>query len=197
MDKKEMVNYKTLINGIYGECLGVIYLEMIRKASGKFLDAEKLKDFSRDLWEKLYSKDYSNKETLFIGYCEDAYSFNPNTSVEKIDHWYKVYEENGSQWVDKIEIIKEKAEIIAKGVCINEAFDIMRKEIDENMTDCKFRVKAYQQAYNGLEHYDDAVFIIINEEDSVLNSEEEIGIYIYKYVFLYRNEAYTINRISY
>lgn len=189
-----MRNYNTVEKMFAGDCRGSIYIDLMNVATQEICSSKEIRRFANEFWQNLYDLFQPTTE-LFVGFNENGFIW--DTRIANIGNykWFKIYEENGSQYADKIKF-EVKVETIAKGVCINEAFDIMRKEIDENMTDCKFRIKAYQQAYDGLEHYNDAVFTIINEEDSVLNSKKEIDKYIYKYDFLYRDEAFTINRIS-
>ena len=162
-----MINYKTIIDGVFGDCRGVIYIEMIKKATKVCMDAQKIKDFENDLWKKLYEE----FNEIFVGLSETDYSFNPNATDNNITHWYRVYEENGSQYADKIEII-DTGEILEKDTCINAAYDIMLKEIRENMTDCRFITDAINKMYDGLEHYNGIrYFYIIDEEHSVLISD--------------------------
>lgn len=162
-----MINYKTIIDGVFGECRGVIYIEMIKKATKICLDAKKIKDFASELWIELYNI-FNEKNPIYVGLGETDYSFNPNILNDNITHWYRVYEEDGSQYADKIEII-DTGEILEKDICINAAYDIMLKEIRENMTDCRFVTDAIYKMYNGLENYNGIrYFYIIDEEHSVL-----------------------------
>lgn len=162
-----MINYKTIIDGVFGECRGVIYIEMIKKATKICLDAKKIKDFASELWIELYNI-FNEKNPIYVGLGETDYSFNPNILNDNITHWYRVYEEDGSQYADKIEII-DTGEILEKDTCINAAYDIMLKEIRENMTDCRFVTDAIYKMYNGLENYNGIrYFYIIDEEHSVL-----------------------------
>lgn len=165
-----MINYKTIIDGVFGDCRGVIYIEMIRKATKVCMDAEKIKDFASDLWIELYNI-FNEENPIYIGLGETDYSFNPNNLNNNITHWYRVYEEDGSQYADKIEII-DTGEILEKDTCINAAYDIMLEEIREYMTDCRFVTDAINKMYDGLEHYNGIrYFYIIDEEHSILISD--------------------------
>lgn len=162
-----MVNYETIREGVFGDCRGVIYIEMIKRATRICLDAEKIRNFASDLWIELYYT-FNGKNSIYVGLGKTDYSFNPNILNDNITHWYRIYEENGSQYADKIKII-DPGEILEKNTCINTAYDIMLKEIRENMIDCRFITDAINKMYDGLEHYNGIrYFYIIDEEHSVL-----------------------------
>lgn len=88
---------------------------------------------------------------------------------------------------------------IADDVCINAAFDIMQREINTYMTDCKFRVKAFQNIYNHLEHYQNFVFVIHDEETAkgytAMNQITEKYICAY-YITYTENKAFLIGKIG-
>lgn len=196
------MKYFVIKEFLYGDCRGEIYTRLVHDVSERFLDAETLKNFCSELWTQLYRNDNS----MDIIFCmnQERYWFNPtdkyNTSKESMS-WYRIYEDNNCVWCDLIKPIKEdkiKEETIAEDVCINEAFDIMRKEIDDNMTDCKFRVKAYHEVYDCLEHYEQAFFFIVNEEEScmITSSSFDMEKYYIRYSIRYINEEFTIKKYT-
>lgn len=196
-----MNNYKVLRDKLYGDCVGSIYIDMVNHASKVMLDARTLNEFCQKLYNELYPSDtWDNGEKIFC-FNEHCYYFDDlqaNLMTENLN-WFRVYHDHDCQFCDQIKIEEEiKEETIAEDVCINEAFDIMRKEIDDNMTDCKFRVKAYQEVYDCLEHYDQAFFFIVNEEEScmVTSSSFDMGKYYVRYSMCYINEEFTIKKYT-
>ena len=107
---------------------------------------------------------------IFVGINQFEYKWNLNSVTDNDYIWFRIYEKNGCQYVDKIKLI-ELGEILEENTCINAAYGIMLKEIQKNMTDCKFITDAINKMYDGLEHYNGIrYFYIIDEERSILIS---------------------------
>ena len=204
-DKKErkliMVRYEVLRDKLYGDCVGAIYIDMVNHASKVMLDARTLKEFCERLYNELYPSDTWDNGEKFFCFNENCYYFNDlqaNLMAKNLS-WFRVYHNHDCQFCDQIKIQEiSKVETIAEDVCINEAFDIMRKEIDDNMTDCQFRVKAYQEVYDCLEHYKQSFFFIVDEEKScmVTFATFDMEKYYARYSISYINEEFTIKKYT-
>lgn len=193
-----MIKTKVVKEKLFGDCTGAIYIDLVHEASETILNADVLHDFTKALYYSIFKTEQWNSFLVYI--TEDAFTVRDfSTGYNKNGKWFRVYREQDCQFCDQIKIEDEiKEETIAEDVCINEAFDIMRKEIDDNMSDCKFRVKAYQEVYDCLEHYEQAFFFIVNEEEScmITSSSFDMEKYYARYSISYINEEFTIKKYT-